>query len=176
MATFNLHLTSFPHISWLAEGDLSWSSESSWTCIYFPFAGFSPDSSLVGISREEVQEGRLSPGHSWGTRYTQCCVKVGPASQTLGQHQPSIGSTCRVCLGDWSDVTTASIQRLHTLLNGQWVTEILRLTVIGRDERPDQSHVLDIGLGNSLRKYRAWLPSPFPFFSFISSLKLGQQF
>ena len=27
----------------------------------------------------------------------QCCADVGPASQTLGQHQPSIGSMSRVC-------------------------------------------------------------------------------
>ena len=38
----------------------------------------------------------------------QCWADVGPAAQTLGQHQPSIGSMSRVCRDGFSQAVTHS--------------------------------------------------------------------
>ena len=58
-----------------------------------------------GVTKYDQTEPTTRPNNTCNTIGTspakttlnQCCVNVGPPSATLGQHQPSIGSTSRVC-------------------------------------------------------------------------------
>ena len=80
----------------------------------------------------------------------QCWADVGPAAQTLGQHQPSIGSMSRVCRDGLSQAVTLSGEGPQLRRDIEHVLVKCWPSVVDIETTQGQCHVFSGGGGGVL--------------------------